>query len=339
MKIHFFFRKASPDYHSIEELFSIMLSYLPDNILFNKIYVKFSSNSILNLICNCLFAYRNQSHINHITGDIHYIGLFLKPQNTILTIHDIGSIFQGSWIRRKIIRNVWFLWPMKRLKYITVISEFTKQEIINYFKIKSDKIWVIPNCISTRFTYTTKPIHKDKPCLLQIGTKPNKNIPNLIQAITGLQCKLRIVGKLNNDQINLLRNNKIEYENYFNISDEELVELYKQTDILTFISTYEGFGMPIIEANAMGIPVITSTISVMPETAGNAACLVNPYLPDEIRNGIIKIIQDSEYRENLIHNGLKNVEKYHPMQISSKYIELYNQILKEKNDTKSPDFY
>ena len=88
----------------------------------------------------------------------------------------------------------------------------------------------------------------------------------------------------------------IEYENWSNLSLDEVVRKYQQCDLLTFCSTYEGFGMPIVEANVVGRPVVTSDISSMPEVAGNAACLVDPFDSASIRSGIRRVIKDIDYR-------------------------------------------
>ena len=119
--------------------------------------------------------------------------------------------------------------------------------------------------------------------------------------------------------INELNENNIDYANFTYLSDEEVFEQYKECDMLSFVSTYEGFGMPIVEANTVGRPVITSNLLSMPEVAGDAALIVNPYNIDEIRNGILKIINDDIYRNNLIHNGYENVKRFNLNDIAEQY--------------------
>ena len=103
---------------------------------------------------------------------------------------------------------------------------------------------------------------------------------------------------------------------------------YQLADIIVLPSTYEGFGMPILEAQAVGRPVLTSNISSMPEVAGDAACLVNPYDVNEIRAGINKIISDDNYRESLIQKGFENIKRYNPERIATDYYELYQRVIK-----------
>ena len=85
--------------------------------------------------------------------------------------------------------------------------------------------------------------------------------------------------------------------------------------------------MPIIEANIVGRPMITSNLLSMPEVAGDAALIVNPYNIDEIRNGILKIINDDKYRNGLIEKGFRNAERFTIKYIEKKYFELYNELI------------
>jgi glycosyltransferase involved in cell wall biosynthesis len=97
--------------------------------------------------------------------------------------------------------------------------------------------------------------------------------------------------------------------------------------MVVFASTNEGFGMPIIESNAVGRPVVTSNVTSMPEIAGEAACIVDPFKIDSIRHGILKVIEDSTYRQNLIKEGFINILRFKPKKIAHDYTKLYEQII------------
>ena len=148
----------------------------------------------------------------------------------------------------------------------------------------------------------------------------------MIKAIKAISCKLVIVGKLNEKQTILLRENNIDFENHFNIDENKLLGLYNESDIVSFISTYEGFGLPILEANAVGRVVITSNIEPMETVAAEVAYKVNPYDINEIRKGIQILIKDASLREELILSGFENAKQYKPQQIAIQYYNLYNKV-------------
>jgi glycosyltransferase involved in cell wall biosynthesis len=96
--------------------------------------------------------------------------------------------------------------------------------------------------------------------------------------------------------------------------------------MLLFASTYEGFGLPIIEAQAVGRPVITSDLCSMPEAAGGAACLVDPYDVAAIRQAVLRVMEDHEYRDDLIARGLVNVERFRASKVAAQYAQLYRTV-------------
>lgn len=326
MNLSLFFRHPSPEYHSIEQLFDTISSNYSQGVTVKKVYANYKSKGFTNRIRIALQARKNQSDINHITGDIHFIAPFLTKDKTILTIHDIGSAKSGNFLKNSILKLFWFSIPVRTVAYVTVISEFTKRELLDYVNVDPEKVVVIPNCISSIYRYKPKEFNTDKPVILQIGTKQNKNLERLIAAIKDIMCKLVIVGKLNTEQTKLLKQNHIDYNNYFNIEEAKLLELYEQCDILSFISTYEGFGLPVIEANAVGRVVISSNIEPMDTVAANTALKVNPFNVDEIRNGINELIEHSSLRKKLIDEGLQNAKKYNVKTIAEQYESLYHKL-------------
>ena len=149
----------------------------------------------------------------------------------------------------------------------------------------------------------------------------------LAKALNGVPCHMRIVGKVSDEQTAALQRFEIDYSCVSNISDEEIVDEYRQCDMLAFVSTHEGFGMPIVEAHATGRAVVTSDILSMPEVAGGAACLVDPFDVSSIREGILKIINDSAYCDRIVRRGFENVERFRPETIARQYVDIYNELL------------
>jgi len=92
------------------------------------------------------------------------------------------------------------------------------------------------------------------------------------------------------------------------------------------VSTYEGFGLPIVEANAVGRPVITSNVCSMPEVAGDAAFLVDPFDVEDIRRGVLLLINDSHLRRDLVRRGFLNVRRFSIESVATQYRSLYDEL-------------
>jgi glycosyltransferase involved in cell wall biosynthesis len=118
----------------------------------------------------------------------------------------------------------------------------------------------------------------------------------------------------------------IRVENHVALSRAELLEQYRRCDLLLFASTYEGFGLPIVEAQAVGRPVVAGEVWSMPEVAGGAACLVDPFDAGSIRAGVRRVISDATYRDRLIELGFVNARRFRAQAIAEQYAMLYREI-------------
>ncbi len=312
---------------SIESYFNEVIKYLPTTINTIIKTCTYESVGFWKRLYIALEVIGKQGDVNHITGDVHFLALFLPKKKTILTIHDCWFMRHPSAVARCIFKWFWLKLPIQRSSIITAVSEATKKEIVFYSGCDPRKIRVINTTVPLKFTADSKEFNKTKPVILQVGTVENKNLERLIPALEGISCVLHIIGKLSDNQIKLLERHKIEYRNAYSISDEEMFDAYKSCDILAFVSTLEGFGMPIIEANRVERVVVTANISSMPEIAGNSACLVDPYDIYSIREGVLKVVNEDEYRKQLIINGRDNKNKFLPEKIAEQYYCLYMELI------------
>ena len=324
-KIVFFHRKM-PFYGSIELYFSGVRNFLSSNYNLKVFQSRYNSQGVFNRVFNIFEAFFHQNDINHITGDVHFLSYLMNRKKTILSIMDCGSVVHSGGLKRKLYQYFWFTLPSKKVSAITVISEKTKKELLSVINYPQEKIHVIPVCLNTQFTYERKSsFNKSRPKIMHIGTTQNKNLSRVCLALKDVNCHLEIIGKLDEStDLPRLRKYNISFSNSFALEQEQLIQKYLETDMLIFASIYEGFGVPIIEAQSMGIPVITSNVSPMIEVSGGSAALVNPYDIDEIKHAIYKITDDDEYRESLITNGLINAKKYHPEKIAAMFEKLYS---------------
>jgi glycosyltransferase involved in cell wall biosynthesis len=327
VKVAFFHRKArAVGNYSVEFIFEDVRNRLAAEVDATAAYSKYESQGLFKRLYNCVEAMRRQRQVNHVTGDINYLGLLLKKRKTIHTILDCVFLEASSGIKRKVLKYFWLTMPVRKSMFVTAISASTRNEILKHVRCSPDKVKVIPVAISERFVRKDKPFNESKPVILQLGAAHNKNIPRLIEALKGISCELHIVGKQNDEYEQLLKANQIDYQYQWGLTDGEVLRKYEAADIITLASTYEGFGMPILEAQAVGRPVITANLFSMPEVAGDAACMVDPYKPEEIRAAVLKIINDPAYRESLVQKGFENVKRYNPEVIARQYLELYKAV-------------
>lgn len=327
MKIHFFDREIIPTRISIEKVFSILKTELVKR---NYIVKSFANPYPLPKMLYSLWYFKNrQGDINHITGDIHWACLLLNKNKTVLTIHDnVGVRSYQSKIKKNLYLLLWLYLPVLKLKYITVISQKTKDELIQFYPSAEKKIRVIYNPL-TNVIFYREPLEKKAEDfkLLVIGTRENKNLERILEATQNLNCQILIIGETNKTQNEKIRESKARIITKDFVSDDELLEYYKNSDLLCFPSLYEGFGMPIIEAQSNGCAVLTSEIEPMRSIAGNAALLVDPYDVKDIRNKIVFLQNNHKKKSELIINGYKNAENFLPEKIAQQYINLYNEIL------------
>jgi hypothetical protein len=152
LNIKLFFRKSTSGFRSIEELFDIVLSSHRE-IQCDILEMPEKQISPGKLYRNLRFAYTSKGQINHITGDVHYIAL-ATGRNTVLTVHDAYSLLVGSWLKKLVLKLLWFWLPALIVKRITTISEKSRKELEQIIpfaknKIRSSPIPTIQSCWST----------------------------------------------------------------------------------------------------------------------------------------------------------------------------------------------
>ena len=324
MKVCFVHRDPSSGGTSIEEIFQGLIEVLEEKISIQQ----FHYNKRHSLLHNLRRLKQMNADIYHITGGVYFIAPFIRHKKVIITIHDIGHFRQLKGIKRWIFGLLYFKWPIYRADAITSVSEFTADNLRQWFGDKIQrKLYVIPNPVPGIFLKMERPFQKIKPRILQVGTNLNKNLDSVIKAINGLDVILVIIGELLHDDKLQLEKHSISYENYSRLNYTEVYEQYCLADIVIFVSTYEGFGMPVIEAQATGRPVIASYITSIPEVGGKGVHYIqDPFNVQEIREGILKVINDDTYRAKLINEGFRNVQRYDKERIAKEYLSLYKSV-------------
>jgi glycosyltransferase involved in cell wall biosynthesis len=278
----------------------------------------------------------------------------------VITLHDIiymehslkdllfsnASTYQkfGNLYRRLIVPFV-----VKRCQRIITVSNYERENITFFFKLKDNRIQTIYNGVNERYNtqiseeaLTIFEANYKLPMyyILHISNKdPRKNTKRVLLAYksfikaTGAKYKLVMLG-VNDDNLKIMLAEVKALDLYKNIvligyvPDEDLPTIYNLAALFLFPSLREGFGIPIIEAMACSVPVITSNTSSMPEIAGDAAHLINPNKTEEITNGIIKILSDVKYKDELIKNGLKRYKLFKWESMAYQVLDVYKQVSK-----------
>jgi glycosyltransferase involved in cell wall biosynthesis len=281
------------------------------------------------ILGNLRAASKCRADIFHVTGDIHYTVLGLPRRRTLLTIHDCIFLYSTKGLKRSILKWLFLTWPVRRCGFITTISQATKDDIVAHTGCRPDKIVVIPNPVDGSIRYVPAAFNAENPVILFIGATPNKNLDRVAEALKGIRCRLDIIGNPPEASLRLLGSAGVKYTLRSGLSNEEIAAKYVAADIVLFPSTFEGFGLPIVEGQKAGRPVITSNLSPMKDVAGDGACLVDPYDPDSIRDGVRRLIADAGYREQLVRSGFANVERFAPAVVANQYLNCYKKLLSQ----------
>lgn len=252
-------------------------------------------------------------------------------KNKVVVIHDCAydRFREFENIFSKIYFRAMFYGAKYFSRKIVTSSNFSKKELIKFYKINPKKIEVIyggvPELPEVEENFIEKTLYKfniDKPYFLYIGNwRPRKNLLGLIKVFklflekNKVDFLLVIGGRKNIRFLDLekeIRENKLEGKVILTdgLSGKEVTALYKGSVALTFPSYYEGFGLPILEAQSLGVPVLTSNTSSLPEVAGDSAVYVNPYDVKDIAKGMEKIAFDKNLREDLIKKGFENIKRF-----------------------------
>lgn len=260
---------------------------------------------------------------------------FIHPKKTIVTVHGLEYEFvpQGysRWAR------FYMRWTIKKscqwASDIISVSNNTQSDLVNLYNINKDKIRVIYEGYDNNFQFSTsnfQSISNDKKINFQTDTKfllfvgrieERKNISNIVRAFEILKEKYAVPHKLvlagrpgfNYEKIKV----HIESSEYQHdivelgyITDEEKFELMKNADVFVFPTLYEGFGIPILEAQSVRCPVVVGNNSSIPEVADGSALLVDSQNPQEIAETVHKLLSDKAFKDGIIEKGLENVKRF-----------------------------
>lgn len=276
----------------------------------------------------------------------------IKNIKTIITIHDLIPLINTEWFPDgEKIREYYdcgLRYGANTADCVLAVSEHTKSDIIKYYNIEPNKIKVVyPGLYVTE--HAEKQIKDDeilqkyginRNYILSICTiEPRKNLISLIKAYELLRDKrpdydmdLVLVGRngwVNTDIYSVSAQSKYSSDIIFTgyVENYELDILYKNALLFAYISYYEGFGLPILEAMAKGTVVLSSDTSSMPEVGGEAVCYCNPYDMESIVNQLDNLLYDEKLRIEMKARALIQADKFSYKKLVNETIEIYNELL------------
>ena len=238
----------------------------------------------------------------------------------VVTVHDLAVLRHprafNRWSRLygpRVVPRV-----LAAARRVIAVSEFTKRELIELLQVPEDKIRVVPNGVDGTFT-------PDGPAeggeyVLAVGTlEPRKNLPRLVEAMRRSDVELRVVGARGWGGVEV-GGNGVRWLG--EVSDSELARLYRGARCVAYTSLYEGFGIPVLEAMACGVPVVTSRGTAMEEIADGAAVLVDPNDPAELAAGIDRA---SAERDVLVARGLDRASAFRWDAVAEATVAVYRE--------------
>jgi glycosyltransferase involved in cell wall biosynthesis len=271
----------------------------------------------------------------HMVHEPHYVLPPLVRCRSVVTIHDCIHLLFPQYLPSRLAHvyakaSMWS--ATRKANRILTVSEASKRDILRFFDVPPEKVVVAHNAIDERFLEPADPermalvkqrYQLDAPFVLYVGNiKPHKNLERLIDAFGRARAagcppdlKLVIVG----DEISkypalrqsVHRHKLDKHVRFLGFQPmATLAAFYHLARVFVFPSLYEGFGLPPLEAMACGTPVVTSNVSSLPEVAGGAALLVDPYAPDAIADAICQAVMDDTLRADLIAKGLARARTF-----------------------------
>jgi glycosyltransferase involved in cell wall biosynthesis len=293
-------------------------------------------------------AKKYHTDIFHGLSHVLPAGIEKKGIPSIVTIHDLIFLRFPSFYS-KIDRKLYYhntLSSCKRCTKILAISHQTKEDLKNYLGIPEEKIVVLHQSCDKRFYEQADDDQKDfvrkkyqlpEKFILCVGTiEQRKNQLAILKGVVSEQLKIPVVllGKPTEykkilDEYIIESGIRKQLIFLHNTDFSELQAIYQMAEIMVYPSFFEGFGLPVLEAQASKCPVITSNISSLPEAGGDGAVYIDPSNSTEIGLAIRKILTDNKFKEELIKRGTANALMFNDQAVGEKLVKLYQSLVKE----------
>lgn len=292
---------------------------------------------------------RSKVNIYHGLSNELPFGIKRSGAKSVVTIHDLIFVRYPRYYKR--VDRFIYKWKMKYscnvADKIVSVSTQTKEDLVKFFNVNPSKIEVIPQGCNSRFmtvlspdsfNYVKSKYSLPQDYILSVGTiEERKNLMSLIKTYKEkrIMTPLIVVGRKTkyyySSILPYIKSNELTNIIFLeNVSNDELPVIYKNAKGLIYISLFEGYGIPIIEGFASGIPVIASKGSCFEETGGTACIYVNPLDITEIGDAIMSVLFDDILTQNMIKEGYNHIKQLEPHVIASEYMNIYQTLLNKQ---------
>ena len=313
------------------------------------------------------YRLRLQLPVQWVMGDIdlfHSPDFVLPPVKgnipTLLTVHDLSFIHYPETLPTPLVKylNRVVPWSVERATHVLADSMATKEDLLRFWNVPGEKITVLYCGVDASFRPVQRPEEittvrqtyhlGHAPYILSVGTvQPRKNYQMLIRAFAPIAANnphnLVIAGGkgwLNEEMMAEIErqglNGRVLFTGF--IDDEDLPALYSGATIFTFPSLYEGFGIPLLEAMACGVPIITSNASSLPEVVGErkdvgkTAVMLSPHDETAWTQAMEQLINDPPYRSRMVAAGFRQVRQFTWQSSACQLLQIYKQLLSNNNN-------
>lgn len=268
-----------------------------------------------------------------------FVAPIFVPCELIMTIHDLNHLVLPQFYTpfHQFYYQFFVRSCIRRSRFILTVSQFSKKEIVRNLKLKDDKVFVTYNGVAANYRPVTdaeklayvREIYElpEKFIFCLSNNKPHKNVQQLVRAFchSNLQVPLVLACPVDKNLIRISENYGKKHLIYFTkfIDEQHLPVVYSMTHLFVYPSTYEGFGLPPLEAISCGAPVVVARSSSLPEVVGDHAIFVNPYDHKAIADALEVGCSNADIRGRLREGAIDHARSFSWKKMAKETVEIY----------------